>query len=410
MTIQETKKRKLDQNVLTCEYILPRKNRRCKMLRKKDAKYCSEHLIHDENFNGERIACPFSSSHTVWKKDLKQHMKKCNDRPKENTNSCYELDFNKLLNNAENFELANEEEEENTELIEKYIHILQKIEFESLEFRILHHEGLETRLQEKTNQKHPIQQNSIIANMDLMGLLSNSFLYLEFGAGKGELLRYLNQCILQQKTECSCTYGFGLIDRGKNRLKADSKIISDSETLQTKPQIKRSKIDIKDLNLDKFLVDLKIDKVVAISKHLCGAATDLTLKLILNSTLLLNDQFGGALIAMCCRHVCSLEQLLPQSRKYLHDHGFTTVQSFNVLKKLVSWAVDKKDAQENGILGLNTHQREEIGLKARRLIDESRVHALKSILNDKYKVEIFWYVQKDVTLENVCLSISRRTK
>ena len=35
--------------------------------------------------------------------------------------------------------------------------------------------------------------------MDLMGLLSNSFLYLEFGAGKGELLRYLNQCILQQK-------------------------------------------------------------------------------------------------------------------------------------------------------------------------------------------------------------------
>lgn len=76
MTIQETKKRKLDQNVLTCEYILPRKNRRCKMLRKKDAKYCSEHLIHDENFNGERIACPFSSSHTVWKKDLKQHMKK----------------------------------------------------------------------------------------------------------------------------------------------------------------------------------------------------------------------------------------------------------------------------------------------------------------------------------------------
>lgn len=113
---------------------------------------------------------------------------------------------------------------------------------------------------------------------------------------------------------------------------------------------------------------------------------------------------------MCCRHVCSLEQLLPQSRKYLHDHGFTTVQSFNVLKKLVSWAVDKKDAQENGILGLNTHQREEIGLKARRLIDESRVHALKSILNDKYKVEIFWYVQKDVTLENVCLSIFRRTK
>ena len=123
------------------------------------------------------------------------------------------------------------------------------------------------------------------------------------------------------------------------------------------------------------------------------AATDLTLKLILNSTLLLNDQFGGALIAMCCRHVCSLEQLLPQSRKYLHDHGFTTVQSFNVLKKLVSWAVDKRTHKKMVYL-VSIHIKEEIGLKARRLIDESRVHALKSILNDKYKVEIFWYVQK----------------
>ena len=77
------------------------------------------------------------------------------------------------------------------------------------------------------------------------------------------------------------------------------------------------------------------------------------------------------------------------ARPWLHNR--TIIQC---IEKLVSWAVDKKDAQENGILGLNTHQREEIGLKARRLIDESRVHALKSILNDKYKVEIFWYVQK----------------
>ena len=66
----------------------------------------------------------------------------------------------------------------------------------------------------KTNQKHPIQQNSIIANMDLMGLLSNSFLYLEFGAGKGGA-EIFESMYITTKTECSCTYGFGLIDRGK---------------------------------------------------------------------------------------------------------------------------------------------------------------------------------------------------
>lgn len=70
-------------------------------------------------------------------------------------------------------------------------------------------------------------------------------------------------------------------------MKADSKIVQDCENVTLTPQIKRSKIDIKDLNLDKFISDLKIDKVVGISKHLCGAATDLTLKLILNSSILI---------------------------------------------------------------------------------------------------------------------------
>ena len=82
-------------------------------------------MIHDENFNGEKLHVPLVLV-TQCGKGFETTYEKCNDRPKKNTNSCYELDFNKLLNNAENFELANEEEEENTELIEKYIHILQK--------------------------------------------------------------------------------------------------------------------------------------------------------------------------------------------------------------------------------------------------------------------------------------------
>ena len=50
--------------------------------------------------------------------------------------------------------------------------------------------------------------------MDLMGLLSNSFLYLEFGAGKVNA-EIFESMYITTKTECSCTYGFGLIDRGK---------------------------------------------------------------------------------------------------------------------------------------------------------------------------------------------------
>ncbi|RCK66249.1 tRNA:m(4)X modification enzyme TRM13 [Candida viswanathii] len=375
------------------------------MLRKKDVKYCSEHMIHDEKFQSERIPCPYNSNHTIWKKELEQHLLKCNEKPKAATEPWFDLNCNRDLKGVENFDL--EQEEESEDLVEKYISVLQGLSYEPLQFKVYHHEGLQSRLDEKTNQKHPIQQNSLIANLKTMQLLNESFFYLEFGCGKGELLRYLNQCILQQDPSESSTYGFGLIDRGKNRMKADSKMILDCEQAALTPQVKRSKIDIKDFDLDKFIADLTIDKVVGISKHLCGAATDLTLKLILNSSVLQNNQLGGVLIAMCCRHACSLDQLLPQSRKYLYDHGFETVQSFNVLKKLVSWAVDKKNETEVDKYGLDFHQRENLGLVARRLLDESRVHAVKSALGDNYNVEMFWYVEKEITLENVCLSISK---
>lgn len=401
----ETKKRKLNNDVYICEYVLPKKNRRCKMMRKKDVKYCSEHMIYDEKFQSERIPCPLNPNHSIWKKELEQHLLKCNNRPKEATESWFDLNCNIDLKGATKFEL--EHEEENDELMKKYITVLEELDYNPLEFKVFHHDGLKSRLDEKTNQKHPIQQNSLIANLKNRQLLNESFFYLEFGCGKGELLRYLNQCILQQNPSESSTYGFGLIDRGKNRMKADSKIVQDCENVTLTPQIKRSKIDIKDLNLDKFISDLKIDKVVGISKHLCGAATDLTLKLILNSSILDNNQFGGVLIAMCCRHACSLDQLLPQSRQYLYDKGFKTVESFNILKKLVSWALDKKNENEVDKYGLNFQQREKIGLIARRVIDESRVHALRTVLGDQYNIEMFWYVEKDITLENVCLSISK---
>ena len=66
--------------------------------------------------------------------------------------------------------------------------------------------------------------------------------------------------------------------------------------------------------------------------------------------------------------------------------------------------VDTRDIVD---AGLNSKQRYEYGIKARRIIDESRVYALKSILGNKYNIETFWYVDTDTTKENVCLSITR---
>ncbi|CAI5755728.1 unnamed protein product [Candida verbasci] len=384
-----------------CEHIIPEKNRRCNMQRKATNKFCSEHQILETE---KRIPCPLDPKHTIWEKDLKSHMKKCNWKPKEEHDPWFELDKNCTLQNSEDFNLENEETDEEVELLIKYIPILQGIKFEPLPIKQLQHDGMSTKFDVKLMQKHITQQSSLIENLKSLDLLNANTFYMEFGCGRAELSKFVQQCIVYDQPKDSKGYGYGLIDRGVNRYKCDNHLLKETDL---EPIVKRSRMDIKDLNLDKFIDDKSVNHVVTISKHLCGAATDLTLKSIFNSNET-NSKFDGMIVAMCCRHLCQLDQLLPQSRKYLHDQGFKTIQSFNVLKKMVSWAVDssRKENDEH-ISGLNKDERKDLGLKARRLIDESRVFAIQQILSNSYQVDLFHYVDTSITLENNCLSIKR---
>lgn len=433
--IKDQKRRKLNKGEnkerthLQCEYFMPKKNRRCCMQRKADQKYCSEHLVNNtEPEKGERVPCPLDNNHSVWSKNLVNHLKKCNAKPKENEETWYEKDLNARLrvDTKGDSEIRNEDNSDGDlnekELYEKYIPILKNIkdQFKPLDFSISKHNGLKNRLSEVSNQKHAIQQSSLIGNMKKRGLLDINKFYLEFGCGKGELSRFVNLSVLEDLQVNDLVdkekYGYGFIDRGVNRMKMDSKIIKEAKENEIEVNLttKRSKIDIKDLNVDKFLEDINPERIVVISKHLCGAATDLTFKLLLNSSLLQenNHKFGGLLIAMCCRHVCAYDQLLPKSREFLQGKGFGSLKSFNILKKIVSWAVCGKrdgvneETSKEHISGLTYNEREELGLVARRLIDESRVFAMNNLVNPLgFHSEMFWYVEKDITLENVCFCI-----
>lgn len=430
---KKTKPKSSCNNHLQCELFLTKKNRRCAMQRKANQKYCSEHMIHDknltENTRGERVPCPLDPKHSVWSKDLKSHTKKCNLKPKQIHDPWFESKFNAAVKGTENSVLEQEADvKSEKELFGKYIPIIEELgnTFEPLTLRKTEHKGLDSRLAELSNKKHAAQQSSLIGNLRDNELLGINNFYVEFGCGKGELSRTLNLCILSDEKDAKNThqyeylkYGFGFIDRGVNRMKMDSKIVKDCEESQLSimPIMRRSKIDIQDLNLDKFLLDLNPDKIIGISKHLCGAATDLTLTLILNSTLLNgeNSKFGGLLIAMCCRHVCDFDVLLPQSRAFLYEKGFKSKESFKILKKVVSWAVcgtrDKNNdiSDHQHISGLSYESREKLGFVARRIIDESRKYAMNEILNENgFVAEIFLYTDTDTTLENSCLCIKPR--
>lgn len=445
-----TKKRKTDKpkkerKVIPnqCEYFMVQKQRRCAMKRKKDRRFCSEHIKFDDTQSAlevkdERVDCPLDQKHSVWKRDLEVHLKKCPAKPVEKPAEWFEKGWNtRLQNGAEHSE---ENGQENNLKMHKTLGTSQKLPekddflrvaelirkfsetVEPLVEDIKSHPGLENWHEDKENRKHIDQQSSLVAHMKAANLLSSNHFYVEFGCGRAELLRTVNACILHEgkaeENQKSDSYGFGLIDRGVNRMKFDTKMVKDCEKSLTSivPIVKRLRIDIEHLHLDRFLQDLPVNQVVGISKHLCGVATDLTLKLILNSETV-KEKFQGLVVAMCCRHACNWRQLLPQLRAFLREHGIANENDFKVLKTIVTWAVCGPGSTEetgklatglNHVSGLEYTERERLGLLARRMIDVSRVSAAKTLFGPDFQVRLFTYATRATTPENSCLHICRK--
>lgn len=201
------------------------------------------------------------------------------------------------------------------------------------------------------------------------------------------------------------------------------------------PHVERTKIDIKDLNLNSCLEHMfDVDQqnasssssssssspsslsIAAISKHLCGCATDLTLQCLANA--LQHDsaqprpKLQGLVIALCCRQICSYETYPLPGRQFLIDSNIvSTPKSFKLLTKMTSWAINgrrenmpsEQESAQHHPSGYSTKQREHFGLLARRAIDYGRLLFLQSL---GYKARLVQYVDSSVSLENVALICS----
>ncbi|VVT53187.1 uncharacterized protein SAPINGB_P003447 [Magnusiomyces paraingens] len=326
---------------------------------------------------------------------------------------------------------------------------------EELDLEVLNHDGLKERLSELEIPKHATQQASLIGHMEKSGLLGvsklvngqnpSSTIIAEFGCGRAELSRYVARSqflTLAETNENQRTQShrpFFLVDRAGPRMKFDTKILKDYQCDIDKilaeekeksfnkdikippPFVKRALIDIKDLNLNValnnlFPNDLNSD-VVAISKHLCGCATDLTLQCLANNTSTLKSidkptmthKLKGLVIALCCRQLCTYETYPLVGRKFLIDSGLiTTPDSFRLLTKMTSWALcgrrddmaTDEESVQNHFSGLSIKEREVAGFLARRAIDHGR---LLSLCDMGYQSKLIRYVSPETSLENVAL-------
>lgn len=416
------------------------------MTKSVDTQFCVEHRHrtgHDGKDNDKdndkdkdkdkdvRVPCPLDPHHTVWAHKLAKHLKVCN-KAKQSTANVTEPYFSKDLNRGD-VSTKTDDGEGRSMLVASAKLLLDHIsECVEREDSVKHNEFMDgNRLLELSNtiKKHARQQSSLIQNLVDEKLIPASTV-MEFGCGRAEFSRYINQTILHSdpyKLQDELP-SYVFVDRGSNRMKFDKKFQDDLMQLSKNPEkikqrigINRLKMDIKDLKLS-TIVD-EGDEFLVVSKHLCGVATDLTLRCLYNC---LQDQdkvsLKGLCIAMCCRHVCNARDYINPDyvKSFLSSHNSELEYDkfFKNISKFTSWATcgrrpgmqddDIIEISEPGSedkLSLTILQREKVGMLARQIIDNGRLQWVKdNLLTDKHtSARIVKYIEQSVSLENNAL-------
>nr|XP_018634597.2 tRNA:m(4)X modification enzyme TRM13 homolog [Nicotiana tomentosiformis] len=190
--------------------------------------------------------------------------------------------------------------------------------------------------------------------------------------------------------------------------------------------LERLRIDFEDLKLDD-VESLQGVPYLAIGKHLCGPATDMTLRCCIgeqcdDSPSESTCHMIGLAIATCCHHLCQWKHYI--NKQYMLNSGISK-DDFNAMTWFTSWAVDADhgsdlsgtdwsfDLQirenEHVESDLNTYEvrdmvkdmkavdRAVVGLMCKDIIDVGRFMWLKE---HGLECELVKYVQSNISPEN----------
>lgn len=374
---------------------------------------CGQHQLTDSNGEITRVACPFTKTHNVAVADF-NHASVCAFNP-QNTpkHKCYRVNVNRGSPLSEPNSATNQSPGKGSQLLDAEMNTkpldsvnqLSELEFTKFysmflklytsvqprtDFKtsILTHPALHDRMVESSHGKHPTQQSSLIGHLHRLNLLSNpNTTFIEFGCGSGQLSRYIFDA--HEAENCS----FLLVDRKRIKSKSGHSI--------KQAKLQKILIDIKDLELDLVLEN----KCVAVSKHLCGAATDLTLRCLFNYMEKNNDGVHGVCIALCCHQVCDFRDYI--NHPYLISTGIGALE-FDYLKVMSTWSLcASTEEKKNHWTGLSVNERINFGEKCKRFLDIGRLQAMHQ---QGFDAELVYFVDKQTSLENMCLVASMKPK
>ncbi|KFP39896.1 tRNA:m(4)X modification enzyme TRM13, partial [Chlamydotis macqueenii] len=406
----------------------------------------------------KRIPCPLDPKHTVYEDQLQKHLKKCNSREKPKP-VYFVQDINAGLKDVaeipeKQVPISSLSKEELENLIIKVKKASNGLELH-LKEQILSHQALQEALNDPKNgesaSKHLKQQASILGNMEKLHLLGPGRCFVEFGAGRGKLSHWVDVALHNVEN-----VQFLLVERATTRFKVDGKHKRRDSVFE------RLRVDIQHLCLKKVPILEKTKlPVVGIGKHLCGAATDLALRCLVESYTTCFDgeneepapkrsrtdktevasnnpdnesnndckPVAGIVIALCCHHKCDWTHYV--GREFFKSAGLGPVE-FNYFQRMSSWATcgmremvtkastseeseeqtsdtehheqtfSKTESGSDTLQGILTvEERKEIGCLCKLLIDHGRIEYLKQ---RGYKAALQYYTESAVSLENVLLT------
>ncbi|XP_044261825.1 tRNA:m(4)X modification enzyme TRM13 homolog isoform X1 [Tribolium madens] len=386
-----------------CNHFVVRKKRFCRMSVKPGDRFCGEHQpAGATNDDKIRIVCPLDPKHTCYAHNLRKHLKICNARPgaavayiQQGVNLGDAPEDHKSLSEFSTSEIVT--------VIGRINKIFEEFLSDQVTGNFRGHSVVEAELAKPEygdkSKKHLKQASAILGLLQECDLIKPETCFIEFGAGRGLLSYWLAQ---------ACPQGtFLLIERSSPKHKRDNK-------LEKSEKVKRIRADIADLVLDKLDAVSGSASIVGVTKHLCGDATDLALRCLLNVS---SVKVGGLTMTFCCHHRCRWGAYV--GKDFFNRVGLTK-PDFEMMCGMSSWAtcgtgLSREKNQIGGTvegnerdkeIGVTRSQKEELGRRAKALLNWGRLQFLEGL---GFECRLHYYVEADVSLENVCIVAKNKT-
>jgi tRNA:m4X modification enzyme len=391
------------ENWPQCHHFMKTKYRFCNLKRSPGSLFCGTHrpsdeavpkrVLRDAQAHGFteiiRIPCPIDPTHSIFNCNLESHLKICNTGARiafleKQPYYCKDCNSGNNLPSVSSEEgqgegqspsldllllkvrelyhsqVANEIEEPSSDTptgIDRD-ELFKIVAGDAVSFDRLRHAHQDvhivTQMAAKAMFPSPSSSRSDGASSSLPQLSPPHHVYVELGAGKGMLGLAVKSAAEQA---CSGASSLVMVERTGVHRKADKTLRENSDLA-----FMRIRMDIRDCLLaglpgvaaaasseptpgDCLTLPPPVNgtppAVVLVAKHLCGLATDISLRslesLRLSSTPPSSspEPFYGVSIATCCHHACSWKDYVNPS--WLLACGFTS-QEFQVLSHWSGWA------------------------------------------------------------------------